>query len=202
MTRTPLIRQDHPPHPYPSSHYQPQRPRPAACSEKAAHIEALTRAEYSDLLRCAKRLAARFSGRRHDADAEDLLHEATLRVIDRRNLRVWYPEKVDFLPFLRGCMRSVASEWYKRARTVELPAEVPSTRRYDTQTETAILLDQLRESVMAHPLALEIFDLRCLGLTAREIQAKLGVPKRLYVAAVKWIYRTLRRARIRKAPLV
>jgi len=177
----------------------PEEKGPCATrSEKAAALNALRPEDYGKLLKFAEFIAMKFSGRVNDADAEDLLHEAILRVLDERNIRNWYPQKVDFQTFLKGCIRSIANEWYKRARNTESPDELLSPTRHDAQMEAAITIENIREALKTRPHAVQIFDLKCDGLTAREIQERLGISEQIYAAAVKWIERTLRQRGFRQ----
>ena len=174
-------------------HKQRKRGRCATSAERAARLQALTGEEYTNLLGWAKFTAKKFGGRVNDADGEDLLHEAILRAVDERNLRSWYLERVEFLTFLRGCIRSIADEWCKRARTTELPDELSSPTKPGAQAEAAIMIEKIRERVKKRPHALAIIDLKRYGMTAREIQESLGISEGIYAAAVKWIERTLKR---------
>jgi RNA polymerase sigma factor (sigma-70 family) len=162
----------------------------ATQSEKLAALNALTHEDYGRFLKYAEWTAAKFTGRVNDADAEDLLNEAVVRVLDERN---WYPQKADFRTFFRGVIRSIASDWYKHSHYTESPDTLLSPSRHDEETEAAITLDKFRERLRDRPHALEIFDLKRNGMTAREIMERLGIRKEIYLAAVKWIQRTLRK---------
>jgi RNA polymerase sigma factor (sigma-70 family) len=164
----------------------------ATRSEKVAACNALRPEDYGRLLKFAELTARKFSGRVNDADAEDLMQEAIVRVLDERDIRNWYPQRADFLTFLRGCIKSIADSWYKRAKETESPDELISPTRHDAQTEAAITIERIRATLSARPHAVEIFDLKCQGLTAREIQERLRINEHIYAAAVKWIERTLR----------
>lgn len=163
----------------------------ATRSEKAAALNLLTPQDFGKLSKFSQYVAAKFKGRVNDADAEDVLNEAIRRVLDEQNIRKWYPQNVDFPGFLRGCIRSIASEWYERASDTEMPDELASPARQYAQTEAAMVIEKVRESLISRPHAVEIFDLKARGLTAREIQKNLGISEQIYAAAVKWIERTL-----------
>ena len=175
-----------------------KRMREARRSEKVAAFNRLTRQDYGKLLRFAGFVAMKFNGKVNDADERDVLHEAIVRVLDEGNTRKWYPQEIDFLTFLRGCIRSIASQWYTRARNTELPDELVSSTRHDAQTEAAIMLEKVRDTLKHRPHAVEIIDLKGYGLTAREIQERLGIRQEIYAAAVKWIERTLRQQGFRQ----
>jgi RNA polymerase sigma factor (sigma-70 family) len=170
----------------------------ATRSEKAGALNALKTDDYGRLFKFAEFTAMKFSGRVKDSNAEDLLHEAIVRVLDERNIRKWYPRKVEFLTFLRGCIRSIANEWYQHARDTELPDELLSPIRHDAQAEASMMIEKIREKLKGRPHAVEIFDLKCEGRTAKEIQKHLGINEQVYAAAVKWIERGLRQRGFRR----
>lgn len=165
--------------------------RKATRSEKLAALNALTPEDYGKLLRFAEFTAMKFNARVNDADAEDLLHEAIARALDGENIRKWYSRKIDVSMFLRGCIRSIASHWFKRARNTELPDDLPSPRGHDRQIDAVITIAEIRQRFKARPDAVEIFDLKCLRLTGKEIQETLAISPSAYAAAVKWIARSL-----------
>jgi DNA-directed RNA polymerase specialized sigma24 family protein len=164
----------------------------ATRSEKLAAFAALTPEENGKLLKSARYFAWKFSGVVNDADGEDVYQDACMRAIDKEDTRNWSKEEISFLGFMRGCIRSVASQWYKHSRYTELLDDPPDTRRHDKQVEAAMLIAKMREALKDRPNAVEIFDLKGKGFTAREIQEELGIPENVYAAAVKWIERTLR----------
>jgi DNA-directed RNA polymerase specialized sigma24 family protein len=167
--------------------------RQATRSEKLAALNALTSQDYGKLLRFAEFTAMKFGGRVYDADAEDLLHEAIARALDDGNIRKWCSRKIDISMFLKGCIRSIASHWCKRARNTELPNDFPSPTRHDMQIEAAVTIAEIRQRLESRPEAVEIFDLKCLRFTAKEIQERLGISPNVYAAAVKWIARAVKR---------
>jgi DNA-directed RNA polymerase specialized sigma24 family protein len=184
---------------------------PATRSEKIDAFNKLDPDDCGKLLNYARYIAAKLSGRVWDADAEDLYQEALSRALDEENTRNWFPYKVDFVGFLRGCIRSIADDWYRKSsvgepgdrqpRYTELPDgdQIASATNYQAQTEAAILIEQIYSLLRERPFAVEIFDLKLAGgLRARDIQVVLGIPKNVYDAAVKWIDRTLRRGGFRK----
>lgn len=174
-------------------HRRGARGRSATPEEKVTRLHALTDEEYTQLLGWAKFTAKKFVGAVNDADGADLLHEAILRAVDARNIRNWYLERIDFLPFLRGCIRSIADEWCKRARSIDLPDDLPSPTKPGVQAEADLMLDKIRDRLKARPHAVEILDLKRDGLTAKEIQKSLAISERIYTAAVRWMNRTVRR---------
>jgi hypothetical protein len=165
--------------------------RQATRSEKLAALNALTPQDYGKLLRFAEFTAMKFGGRVYDADAEDLLHEAIARALDDGNIRKWCSRKIDISMFLKGCIRSIASHWCKRARNTELPDDIPSPRGHERQIEAAITIAEIRQRLESRPNAVEVFDLKCLRLTGKQIQETLGISPSAYAAAVKWIARNL-----------
>jgi DNA-directed RNA polymerase specialized sigma24 family protein len=171
----------------------PEENGPSATQlEKLAALNALKPEDHGKLLRYAGWIASKSSGRVNDSDGEDLYQEAIVRVLDERNIRKWYPQKVDFFTFMRGCIRSIASEFYKGAKETESPDNLLDPTRHDAQTEAAIMIEKIRETLKDRPHAVEIFDLKRYGHTAKEIQERLGIREQVYAAAVKWIERTLK----------
>jgi DNA-directed RNA polymerase specialized sigma24 family protein len=165
----------------------------ATPSQKEAAFFSLQPEEFGKLLTAAAYMARKFKGKVNYADDQDLLQEALFRVLGDRNTRKWYPEKVTFVVFLIGCMRSIASGWGKKARTTELLEDPVSPERHDAQTEATIMLEKISLILITRPHASKIFELKCQGLTAKQIQRLLCLDKHVYDAAVKWIHRTLRK---------
>jgi RNA polymerase sigma factor (sigma-70 family) len=177
---------------FPEDEYGPCATR----SEKAAALNDLVK-DYGKLLKFAEYTARKFRGKVIHADAEDLLHAAILQVLHEDNRRKWYPNRVTFLTFFRGTIRSMAGDWFKRARHTESPDSLLSPIRHNEQTEAAIMIGEIRDTLRARPHAVDIFDLKSQGLTAREIEERLGITKQIYEAAVKWIDRALDRGGFR-----
>lgn len=170
----------------------------ATVSEKIAALDALTEEDYGKLLKFAEYTARKFRGTVHHADAEDLLHTVLVQLYDEKNTRKWYPHNADFKVFLKGCIRSSASAWFKRARPTEPPDDLVFPFSHDKQVEAAITIEKIRRSLVGRPHAVEIFDLKCEGLTAEEIQLFLRISERIYAAAVKWIDRSLKQGGFRQ----
>jgi hypothetical protein len=82
-------------------------------------IASLTEAERVKLRRLAE--GAAFRLRRHvwGKDANDILHDAIRRVLE--NKRHWKPQKVDFIGFLAGVIRSIEYDWRERGKRGETP---------------------------------------------------------------------------------
>lgn len=165
----------------------------ATRAEKVAAFRSLIKEDYARLLKFAEWTARKFEGKVNDSDAEDLLHAALLTAVERN----WYPQRADFLTYLRGCIRSQADNWYKSAKATELPDEVVSPFRHDARTEAVMELERIRSALKSRPNAVEILDLKCSGMKAKEIQERLGISKNIYAAAVKWIERKLREEGLR-----
>jgi len=170
----------------------------ATVAQKIAELNLLTDDDYGKLLRFAEYTARKFRGTVHHADAEDLLHTVLVQLYDEKNTRKWYPHKANFKVFLKGCIRSSASAWFKRARPTEPPDDLVFPFSHDKQVEAAITIEKIRRSLVGRPHAAQIFDLKCEGLTAEEIQLLLKISERIYAAAVKWIDRTLKHGGFRQ----
>lgn len=92
---------------------QPAQPAPARVAtldEIERAIETLDDAATERLYRAAKyrlfRIGPLAANRR---EPKDLIQEAFMAVVEQR--RHWYPERVEFLPFLVGVVKSTASAW-------------------------------------------------------------------------------------------
>lgn len=170
----------------------------ATVSEKVAALNALAAEDYGKLLRFAEYTAMKFRGTVHHADAEDLLHTVIVQLYDERNARKWYMHGISFMVFLKGCIRSSASGWFKRAKPTEPPDDLIFPFSHDKQVEAAITIETIRRLLVGRPHAVEIFDLKCEGLTAEEIQLLLRISERVYAAAVKWIDRSLKHGGFRQ----
>ena len=180
----------------------------ATRSEKLAAFDALTPEQRGRLLKYARYIAMKFSGRVNEADGDDLYQEGLLRALDEKDTRNWHKQGVDFVGFLRGCIQSIGDEWYRKSsvgergsrksRYTELPDEIVSPTNHHEQMEAAWLIERMCAALKNRPYAVEIFDLKRRGLKAKEIVKELGIPQNVYAAAVKWIDRTLQREGFRK----
>lgn len=172
----------------------------ATRTEKLAAFHALTPDDKGRLLRYARYIAKKFCGRVNEADAEDLYQHGMMRALYSRQ---WYPQMVDFVGFVAGSIRSTGDQWAMQSsigkrgatqpRYTAFTEEVVDLGRHEQQIEAAMTIEKMRETIKGRPYAVEIFDLRAEGRSAKEIQKQLGTPAKVYEAAVKWIHRTLER---------
>jgi DNA-directed RNA polymerase specialized sigma24 family protein len=160
----------------------------ATRAEKLAAFTALTPKDLGGLLNYARYIARTFPGRVNDADADDLYQQAILRALDSR---CWYPRRVDFRGFVAGTIRSTGSQWRRNCKYTELPDDLVSPSLEDN-LDALFLMGDIKKALKDRAYAVEILELKRLGLTAKEIQKKLGIPKNVYDAGVKWIDRTLK----------
>lgn len=167
-------------------------------TDEQAECQCATRAEILERLRVMtaverKTIVSRIRAVAMD-DADDLLHEAILRALE--NSRKWYPHKIDFPTFLRGCARSIGHGWRKGSRGAEPADRLASPVNHQAQLEASITLTKVRDGLRGHPghpHILEIFELKMNeGHTGPEIQQRLGITPQKYAAERKWISRTLR----------
>ena len=137
-------------------------------------------------------MAMKFRGKVNDRDDEELLQEAIVRALD--DTREWYPQETDFLTFLKGCIRSIASSWYRGAKNRESADTVVSRINQYEETEASITINKARDCLRSHRYAVEIFDLMVNdGCKGPEIRRRLGIAKDVYEAAYRWMYRKLER---------
>jgi DNA-directed RNA polymerase specialized sigma24 family protein len=100
---------------------KPPPAKPATQDEIIQAIEALTPEDTERLEQVAKNRIVRIGRRAANLRTEkDLFQEAMKRILEGR--RVWCPQNVEFVQFLVGAMRSIASEWAgHRKRNVDSP---------------------------------------------------------------------------------
>jgi RNA polymerase sigma factor (sigma-70 family) len=121
-------------------------PRIATLDEIERAIETLDNAAMERLCRAAKyrlfRIGPLVANRR---EPEDLIQGAFMAVVEQR--RHWYPEKVEFLPFLIGVIKSTASAWAgHHGRNSERPEYAPAEseiRRKDQEGNIRSPFDEL-----------------------------------------------------------
>jgi DNA-directed RNA polymerase specialized sigma24 family protein len=145
--------------------------------------------------------------------ADGLLQEALTVTLESK--RHWRSENVDFCQFLKGVIRSTASNWREKylrrearlglgdgVRMVEVPLGGPGDPELPIPSpdpgpervlEAKEMVERLQEMAGEHLYASAIIDEILLGLTGPEIQAKLKISQAEYESAMKWIYRTARK---------
>lgn len=188
----------------------------ASAEEVQAAVEALSPTETNRLLRFAQRRVAVIGRAGKGRDARELLHEAIVSVLsdDRR----WNKEKITFVGFLYGAIKSISYNWCstfdpdqacsaselirgnadgtQTAPLVNVPSENPDPE------QTAIInqeserskkqISRIKELIASRPLARDIIDGRLEEMSRTEIQGALGISNREYETEIKWAYRTIR----------
>lgn len=140
-------------------------------------------------------------------DWRDLLHDAIDKVLD--GTRKW-PRDVQFLPFMREVMRSLASEhrrkWTQGPVTTEADLQIPRDGSSllagapsehpgaDRNVEAQQLVDMVRALFDHDDAAVAILDGLFLGLDPSEIQSRAGLTPTQYSSAQRRIRRSLARA--------
>jgi len=157
------------------------------CAEALAAFQSLSRADMARLVGYARYRMFPLRGRLHDADAEDLLHEALVKTFD--DTRPWR-HGVGFVQHLVGCMSSIAHNWFEKAgRYTELSdvqAPTPSIdSAMDARAATERLLRELREDAIACSALQAWLD----GWTPAEMEKFLHIREDAYRAAWKRIRR-------------
>jgi len=165
-------------------------------------IDQLNSLGESDLnrLKCfADRKMFGMEGVLNGKNSEDLLQEAFSRVIS--GSRKWYPSKVNFIGFLFGVIRSIASEWRKKLVEIETVGgdnirningefnkyEKDIERRFDVDRKIKAIKELFKEDKDA--LISQIIDGRLEGLTRSEIMECLEISIKEYETAMKKLYR-------------
>ncbi len=101
------------------------------------------------------------------------------------------PNKIDFLTFVKGCIRNIRYDWNRDGRDFEPVDMLVTPPNQQAQAEASITLNKARDCLRGHIHAVEIFDLMREGHTGPEIQEQLKITQSEYAAAYKWIFRTL-----------
>jgi DNA-directed RNA polymerase specialized sigma24 family protein len=180
-----------------------------------AAFDALSSQLVVDLLRddvIRKRLQdIAFASTRSRADADDLVQNALLRVLDPDDAP-WDPEKVPFLKHVGRVMRQTWDESLRRARVKRevpdgnltqdetIPDSSPAADSGVARTETSSLQRMLMKEVLAeigdkHPIARQVFELGAEGIEdPRELMATIGCTFNDVHLAIKQLRYHARRA--------
>jgi DNA-directed RNA polymerase specialized sigma24 family protein len=97
-------------------------------------IASLTEGESVKLRRLAEGSAYRLRRRVWATDANDILNEAILRVLQTK--RHWKPERVDFVGLIAGTISSIESDWRKRGKRGETPVLETDLPTMNSEGET------------------------------------------------------------------
>src|ERR1700740_2425901 len=108
--------------------------------EVLAAFRALSEAEMKRLTGYARYRMVPVRGRLHDADAEDLFHEALVKTLE--GTRPWR-RGVPFVHHLLGCMSSITNNWFEQGeRNSPLPEDVQgSARGVDSAVDADIQIE-------------------------------------------------------------
>lgn len=161
-----------------------------------AEVEALGDTDLRKLRNFARLRLSTIRGFFHlPGDDDDLVHEAIVRTYDGR--RKWRPEEVDFLQHLFGCIRSIASEWKKKAyaemKAAQLAQQPETTPEYNPYNPfwPSKILDDTRARLEGNAMPLQVFDLLREGKSRAEILGILKINANVYDAARKMIRRRI-----------
>lgn len=173
---------------------------PHPCTDPIEAIEAAIRSlsdvDWHRLRQASRILAAKAPG----LEAESLLFGALERTLDGR--RTWSPGKVDFVGYVIGIMRSLASHELTRRgiNTVCLTSSVQLLGRGDP--EGAVSAKQQIQSLRDYfcnrqdALALAVLDGMELGCDGSTLRAQLGLGQR----DLETVVRRIRRAAVKVLP--
>jgi DNA-directed RNA polymerase specialized sigma24 family protein len=188
---------------------QPVEPTPASREEIEQAIEALTESQLVRLGKIAafrhRSLGTRGAGR----NEHDLLSDAIIATLEGR--RKWFKTKVDFVPFLKGVLRSLASH-IRTGKALDAFDEIApnpvndedDTEDFVEQIPTQAPIDperqllagdldrQIREHFNDDPEVLLIYEAFLEKMKPAEIQTCLGLREKEYNAAAKRLRRTVR----------
>jgi DNA-directed RNA polymerase specialized sigma24 family protein len=181
----------------------------------------IKRLDSDDLATARITAAATIILRRHprlaDTGPQDLVHEAILRALDGR--RRWHPDKIGFLGFLFGALRSIASNATRVVAMTTIQVDsiealsidgdswvaksaepTPSTEDLAIENEQRALdearLEAFHRELAADPKATAIYEQLCLDVPKREIRVSLGMTDTEFWTAdrrlSRLIYRTFK----------
>jgi DNA-directed RNA polymerase specialized sigma24 family protein len=187
----------------------PVEPTPASREEIEQAIEALTAPQLVRLGKIAafrhRSLGTRGVGR----NEHDLLSDAIIATLEGR--RKWFKAKVDFLSFLKGVMRSLASH-IRAGKALDafdeiapnpvndeddaedVVEQIPTQAPVDPERQLLAgdLDRQIRQHFNDDPEVLLIYEAFLEKMKPAEIQACLGLTEKEYNAAAKRLRRTVR----------
>jgi DNA-directed RNA polymerase specialized sigma24 family protein len=163
-------------------------------------LQALSEADRLRLLRFAEWRVKGMGRAAGGRAADDLLSEACLRVCEGR--RRWDPQRVSFVGFMFGVMRSISSHWGEqsfddearlacelRSDEVEAdpledaPSESPDVGR--ARATGRAKLDEINEFFSDDPEVQLVIEGLAEGMTGPEMQTALGLSQKCYAAAFK-----------------
>jgi DNA-directed RNA polymerase specialized sigma24 family protein len=188
----------------------------ASPDEVQQAIASLTEAELVKLRRMAEGASFRLRRKVWGTGANDILQEATLRVLEEK--RHWKPQKVDFVGLLAGIIASIESAWRKRGKRGETPvleSDLPATNSDGETVPTVLqqaadhrptperqliesealtqeqLLQQIEELFSEDSLAALIFSEWQRGTNGPEIMKALDLTRQDYDTAVRRMDRAI-----------
>lgn len=146
-----------------------------------------------------------------DLDAEDVVHDAIIRILDSDG-RAWPMDRVDFVSFLIGVIKSMTSNEVKtqvKHRPLRVKGEEASTELEHAPTATLPpdlqlqqhqearrrdwLYDKFEEMLDHDPLADELYRLKCQRIDGPEIQRKLNITETEYMRRYQRLRRIYRK---------
>ena len=181
--------------------------RAATPEQVRAALDALTEADWLRVEAFAS-WRVRGLGRRAAGRAQkDLVHEAVLATLD--GTRSWDHDKVDFLGYLIGAMRSISDNWGRRFKETEPVLEADLARDASSQSaldrvpaahaspEEQLEVDEQREAIRRlfadDPVVTLIIDEIEEGAKFTEIRERHGIAENDLSAALKRVRRRIAR---------
>jgi hypothetical protein len=135
-------------------------------------------------------------GRVSYAEDKDLLHEAIVRTLDGR--RQWNQQKVDLVTHLKGCMSSIADEWWKGRKSewslIDPSFSIDAEQEHEIRARQALAL--LRKRLRGDVDAMRVFECRLKGSSAAETRQELNISAAVYEAARKKLSRRVEELRL------
>lgn len=182
-------------------------PSPAPSAPEAKYHEkeevlaafcALSPAELERLRSYARIRMIPVRHRLHDADAEDLLHEALVKTLDGKTRR--WRRGVSFMHHMAACMSSIVNNWFEQAgKYQDMQGFEGSDADADPSGDPALRFDaqerinRLRSELEDDGIALSVMETMMDGRSPVEAQAFLRVDNDVYWAARKRVRRCAQR---------
>jgi hypothetical protein len=181
-------------------------------------IGSLTEAESVKLHRLSEGAAYRLRRRVFGVDGKEIWNEVVRRVLGGQ--RHWKPQKIDFVGFLAGIIKSIESEWREQAKHPETPvleADLPETNSDGDSMPNAVqqaadprpnpeqqliesaaltqeqLFQQIEELFSEDSLAALIFSEWQRGTKGPEIMKALDLCRQEYDTAVRRMDRAIQK---------
>ncbi len=173
----------------------------ATLEQVRVEIYALSDAELKKLKNYADFQAKCLGRHSRGVSGQDLLNSAIVSALD--GTRNWNPNKTDFMGFMRGAVDSIGNNWKTSSdisQTISDPGfsdpeagfvsnfeNAKSPKGTDDSLELEGLIESIKSKFPANQSVASVVDGLVLGLTAKEMQEKMGLSRHQYDYAIRLI---------------